>query len=632
MTYLYIQNYFVLENGQISMWNFQERGKRVPRRDPTDKEYFADEDSGELLPALVRESIQNSLDASDGSGKVRVKFTVGSAALNSSQSSTFLSTLLPHINAADSGIRNPEKLDRGATTFLTIEDFGTTGLEGAAYSDEEPVEDVPNQYYYFWRHIGKGGKSGDDLGRWGLGKTVFPAISQVGAYFGLTVRESDSAKMLMGLSVLKHHHVEKLEYQPYGYFADVRSDGVAAPITSDTMIDEFAGMFDLSRTSEPGLSVVILIPDEQITTARLINEALAQFYFAITTEHLEVTISNEHSDLILDKSYVIENLNEIKTLNLGLANDIELAIWFATNPNIPRLMMSDFGDRGPSESSKNTLDELTDSYDAFEPIAVSVPVEVFPKGKNKRLSSVTLIGRKGFSSDRAYVSNIRRGLSVPGMRTICPTGSRFIAYISESVLSSFLGDAENVSHTNWTANGRVSERYDKVAPTIAQVKLALPRFYDLVLDAGEDSDGSLLTSFFPTPSNDSKIKKPVRKRKKDGTEIGPPTPPPTRPVRRFSISDLASGFRVSPGEPGSKTPNEIRVQVAYDTIGPKPFKSYEPFDFELDKAPISVSASGCKTQQKGKILVIFAITDDFEVRVEGFDTDRDLITDGMVIR
>ena len=73
--------------------------------------------------------------------------------------------------------------------FLVCEDFGTGGLEGDTllFSDPSPNSKSVPDFDWFWRNIGRSGKTGDDLGRWGLGKTVYRAASGVGSMFGLTI-------------------------------------------------------------------------------------------------------------------------------------------------------------------------------------------------------------------------------------------------------------------------------------------------------------------------------------------------------------------------------------------------------------------------------------------------------------
>jgi len=613
------------------MWNFEIRNPGIPRRDPTDKEYFTDEESGDLLKALVRESIQNSIDAKISGEQLSVRFFCGAINPQKDLHDRFLLDLIPHISSTKSGIKNSEYLNKPTVRFIAIEDFGTTGLEGDAFSDEEPDESVDNRFYYFWRHIGKGGKSGSELGRWGLGKTVFPAISEIGTFFGLTKRRSDSQQMLMGLSVLKHHHVKGIEHQPYGYFADTGSDKIPVPIDDNKIVDTFNSEFGLQRSDDSGLSTVVIAPSEEVTVDGLVKEVVEQFFFAIIMENLSVTVADESQEIVVDRTYILEHLEGIKVSNPGLAQNIELAIWYSDKPRTH--IITDFNpDRGPSESLQETLNSLAEDFENFQAIAVDMPIEIFPKTGKDKMSSITLIGKKGFSSDRAYVSYIRQGLSIPGMRTLCPSGSRFIAYAHKPALAEFLGDAEDPAHRNWTATERVRDGYNKVPPTIDKVKQAVKKFNSLLLDTEDEVDNSLLRSFFPAPSDESKVRRPTRKKPPadDGDTTGAPITPVTRPMRRFTISQIQDGFQVSRGEVEAKLPESIEIKVAYDTVTGNPIKAYDRLDFELDKAPISIVSTNCKTRQKLGAMIIYNIKSDFQVIVTGFDSERDLITDGRL--
>ena len=82
-----------------------------------------------LAEALVRETIQNSTDASANGGQVRVRFALHDI-LSSGGTSIIrrlVDGLAPSLKA--SGFAFPEQRD--SMRLLVIEDFGTTGLKGA---------------------------------------------------------------------------------------------------------------------------------------------------------------------------------------------------------------------------------------------------------------------------------------------------------------------------------------------------------------------------------------------------------------------------------------------------------------------------------------------------------------------
>ncbi len=75
-----------------------------------------------------------------------------------------------------------------AMPYLVIEDFGTRGLTGDPHVDPElePASDIKNDFFYFWRNVGRSNKGEVDRGRWGLGKAVFTVASRIRTIFGIT--------------------------------------------------------------------------------------------------------------------------------------------------------------------------------------------------------------------------------------------------------------------------------------------------------------------------------------------------------------------------------------------------------------------------------------------------------------
>src|SRR5438046_1755766 len=100
------------------------------------------------------------------------------------------------------------------------DDMDIDPIQGEFFTTRD-IGNISHNFYYFWRNVGRSGNTDDKLGRWGLGKTVFPAASAINTFWGLTVRKSDARKLLMGQSVLRTHNREddkKTEcgYKPYG--------------------------------------------------------------------------------------------------------------------------------------------------------------------------------------------------------------------------------------------------------------------------------------------------------------------------------------------------------------------------------------------------------------------------------
>lgn len=246
----------------MTTWIFAPVGPASVRRDPNETELFKTEQAGEDeyagTDALVREVIQNSLDAAQGDGPVRVRFSLHDRdeLPPHARLSSYFSRLAPALEyrQVDFDGAGVPKLTNG---FLICEDFGTTGLAGDPNLTTDPVGNQHSRedFYWFWRNIGRSGKTGDDLGRWGLGKTVYRAASRVGCMFGLTVRACDQRQMLMGQAVLRLHQYEGHDCAAEGFWCSgAGGDGTPLAIEDRVEIERFQSEWKLSRTSEPGLS------------------------------------------------------------------------------------------------------------------------------------------------------------------------------------------------------------------------------------------------------------------------------------------------------------------------------------------------------------------------------------------
>ena len=75
-----------------------------------------------------------------------------------------------------------------------------------------------NAFFSFFRAEGRSAKTGENLGRWGIGKQVFPTASRLHAMLGLTVRADVPYRVLMGSAVVRSHSVGGKDFQPDAWF------------------------------------------------------------------------------------------------------------------------------------------------------------------------------------------------------------------------------------------------------------------------------------------------------------------------------------------------------------------------------------------------------------------------------
>lgn len=279
-------------------WSFRPL-KPGPRQDPFEGELFAGGDAAdddESTDFLVREAVQNALDVRASSdAPVRVRFAVrtGPSALPPADAAPFLAGLAPHLTALN------DVLAVGYPTppmdFVLYEDFGTRGLRGDPMLAKDPAGAEGQDFYWFWWNIGRSGKSGEKLGRWGLGKAVFARASRVRAHLGLTVRaDPDRPRLLMGQIATDIHALEPggPEFEARGYFCHPRASEAELdrPIEDAAWLDRFEHTFGLTRGGEPGLSIVVPYCYETIRALDLLRSALVHWFWPILCGDLIVEV------------------------------------------------------------------------------------------------------------------------------------------------------------------------------------------------------------------------------------------------------------------------------------------------------------------------------------------------------
>ncbi|GAG13527.1 unnamed protein product, partial [marine sediment metagenome] len=188
----------------------------------------------ELSDALVREVIQNSLDARLSGATLKVLFSFNK--IENEFVYGYLKTLMDHLEAEKyprGGPVLPEELISEVKTsqivnVLCIEDLGTTGLDGDIMSLE-------SNYGAFFRGEGISNKEGTKGGRWGQGKTTLNMASKIKAFWGLTRRHSDSLEYLMGKALLYPHTSRGKHYVTSGLYTKPKS----IPISDPAVLKEF---------------------------------------------------------------------------------------------------------------------------------------------------------------------------------------------------------------------------------------------------------------------------------------------------------------------------------------------------------------------------------------------------------
>jgi hypothetical protein len=122
-------------------WYFRDISDDPSEKELTQQDQF-NNDEVALAEALVRETIQNSTDASSNGSQVRVRFALKTISTPAGTSiiRQMVDGVAPNLKASELVV--PQNLN--STRLLVVEDFGTTGLKGAVDVKDD------GQFCGFW--------------------------------------------------------------------------------------------------------------------------------------------------------------------------------------------------------------------------------------------------------------------------------------------------------------------------------------------------------------------------------------------------------------------------------------------------------------------------------------------------
>lgn len=624
------------------VWRFKEARKGDDYDDPTEDEFFRD---GSLTRALVRESIQNALDAELEPGvPVCVRFRLG-ASNRTALPAWLFDGLSDHLGASSGADEPAEKL----CPWLLVEDFNTVGLTGDPYLDDPKWSDNPeekNHYFYFWRNTGRTNKTSDERGSWGIGKAVYQSASRTRSFYGLTVRHDDGAVLLRGKSVLENHHIEGQRYFPRGHFGQFKEDpeeaNFALPIVNATLLDEFCETFDSKRKGRSGLSVVVPWLDEGFDNWTVDDLALSvceQYVVPITAGQLIVEVVDDERVISIDRESIAavihdELLRVDAQKRLELTDLIKFATWAIDLPRDRHLVLN----RPPADKNthwsddlipKDVLDKAREQFDSGKPLAIRCGVKASPKKGASEICWFSVYIQREDELPSAHVTFVKRGITIPEVSSQAPPGIRAMVIVNWPLLGKLLGDAENPAHTKWEPRkSRVNRRWLKAETTIRFVQRSVKEIISRIVSGAAEVDTEMFKDVFFFEKRREEIEtKGKRKRKKTDRPIIKAKPK----ERVFSISSLDGGVSVR-GESGLENGDLVTLRFAYGTRRGNPFKKWDERDFDLASMPYE--ARGAKTvTQAGQVIKLRVLeASEFTVHVRGFDTHRDLEVDARRVK
>lgn len=633
----------------MPQWVFAKLDPAAVRRDPNESQLFKDDQAGENeyagTDALVREILQNAMDAGTKDGPVRVRLALhaDSEGPDSARKASYFRRLESPLSSRQVGFNSkghPE-LSGG---FMVVEDFGTRGLGGNPLLSNAPDPDskVKEDFFWFWRNIGLSGKTGDDLGRWGLGKTVYRAASRVGCMFGLTVRKSDQRCLLMGQAVLHIHSVKDQQFMPEGFWCDGPDDhGVPRPIETQAELDLFRSEWNLTRTAEPGLSVVVPYVATELTGMRILQAICIHFFLPVMRGELIVDvcasdIKNGAATLNAQtletwcgtvewdpkqkkaKRHMPPPIKFVRSCLKGA--DLSRQTQLLGERNVP-VMNDDAFD--PAD-----LQQLRKAIDCEELVEVRVRVGLHRKNEPSEEGQMSVFLQKQESDQRFDTYYVREGMTITKLNSRAGLkGVKALVIVDKGPLAQLLGDSENPAHEDWHTSADRPKKFWKTGwiGRVTFCRKIVDALLEVLAPPNKEADFDLLSDFFSI----EKTAAPQKSRSPDEKGVTPArlaalTPKP----KWYRLDGRRGGFRIvsTNSEPVPENA-ELTVSVAYDVPSGNPLKKWSSFDFDFKRKPCPIQFSAQNVEprsQTGNVLKLKCTGPKFQFAADGFDIHADL--------
>lgn len=610
----------------MPVWTFAERSENDVEQEVTEVDQFNSE-TVDLQETLIRESAQNSQDARAGANPVHIR--IGLSTPKREYLNGLVRQLEPRVRSA--GFDWPEDAEPRA---IAVEDFGTKGLTGAV--DDHHSTD--NYRSFFFRHGGSY-KSGAQNGRWGLGKLVFPMSSRARCFFGLTRREGETHSLLLGEAVLRTHRHEGRKFAPHGHFGRLEA-GKILPLTDEWHIAEFSHQFELQRTTEPGLSVVVPWPAQAPDADHLVAMVARNYLWPILAGSLSVDVMGS----VLDQSTIRTKASLLPDGMLDFAERI-LEKDTASLHSLPAPAQRPGGIWVPADELVDDAGKqaLREAFAAGELMGFRMPVPLGRKIEEVRPRSfIRVFVKKAPEGTRGDALYVRKDITVPDEARRFGKTDVFAAMIADKGdVAEFLADAENPAHTSWSGQAqRLNANWKYPGQTLSFVRNAPVRLYQMLTTGIEGEVRNALLDFFwiadpkrpPEPGRNRGRNNLGNEREKAGGEI---EPPPGPAPRKFRIDQENGGFSVC-GDGAlddDSLPQQLRIRIGYDIEGGNAVKGWDRFDFDLraDRDTFAVHAEGVDIRRMDGNQVLLRVTDPgFRFTVAGFDVNRDLVVEASL--
>ncbi len=619
----------------MAHWQFRPLNPNETSGASISDDNFADEERTSV-EILVRETLQNPLDARSSDSVVRVQYKLVEVDLATSEfaRSIFSDDWVKHFRAGEL-IESGERPTR--IKFLVIEDFGTTGLEGC-YTDSSS-EGATQNWNAFWFREGEGAKATKSNGGAGQGKITLYLASQYRSVFALTKRESDEDELLFGCCRFKRNYKLPDDSRRWAkearWGAESDPDKLAIPIVKLPMLDGMKAELGLARGADAGTTFMVPMPTNDITETALLNAVVNEFFFAINRGRLVVKVG----DVVLDASgiaAVAEGMGKHCRLTKAYRQFLALTARRTGEPATATAKQSWTRETklAPTAFAEEELTALKDKFGKSELVLVDFPVTV--KRRQPQAASTATFRvflQQDENAEQSQELFVRQDLGIDGekrlkaARTIAPVMA--LTFIQDSNLSDLLVAAEEPTHRNWNARRpKVVNLYSSPNDALNAVRNAALRLVQLISPEGR-RDEAALAIYFADPAS-----KPTQRTGGNGAtpKAASGDPPSTDEIpapkpKPVSVKLLDDGFEIRAKQAeGFTFPIDCAVTLAYATAVGDAFKLWDAADFwiEDDKKHPRVQKDVAGLSTTLNVMSFRLNNESSRVSVSGFDRNRQL--------
>jgi len=617
---------------------------------------FTDTDIFTEHSKLVRESIQNAIDARLDGQTARMRFFVGIGEIGLGEK-----YFGEQKNRFEKCLKDTPDLSK-EFKYVVVEDFNTTGLKGSFDNSLEKDDPKRDSFFYFTWATGTTNKGGGKGGKNGVGKVVYEATSHIHSYLVFTCRKDDRVpnepeNLLFGKCVLEPHELDGKKWLPESQWmisTELHGSETYIPSSSPQEIQTFLKDFSVTRSiGETGTSIVIPFVNENISAIRLAQCVAQDYFIAVLDGRVEVTIEDStgfkvhiNADSIketllgLDETMETKNsktkaeLLELCDMHIARSNKGTEIFIIPESENSPNNWVTET----PLMSDQLLL-RARESLYSKSILEFRVPVIVPKKGKDGVKSEdqfVVLIKKDERANLAATFS--REGILIPRANPKQISGALALVLIEPGDLANLLGLSEGPAHQIWSWEEEkfkgVYSPQSAAEELIKFVKSSASRLLQMVQLQKDEWDDLKYGHIFSLDS-DSGFKSentqegniPIIKNtaQVSGSKRKKPKNPPKLISDDFEVHPIPNGFRIILSQAsGLKAGDTFEVKAGYDVSSGNPL-ALSLDDFTLSKLLTNQSKKNVSIiKQTGNHCTLSIADTSFEADFVGFDTYRDL--------